>query len=57
MTDPYMTAAYKYGWMAAMARALTLSVKLGADNDTRLRRALLDAMDECPDPTPKAEAK
>ena len=57
MTKTATQISYEYGWLAAMARALTLAVKLGADNDYRLRRALLDAMDECPDLTPKTEAK
>ena len=50
-------AMYEYGWMAGVARALTLAVKFGPDNDYRLRRALIDLMDECPDLTPKTEEK
>jgi hypothetical protein len=54
--DPWMVSSYKFGWTAAMAKALTLAVKFGPDNDYRLRRALLDAMDECPDLNKIAES-
>lgn len=58
ITDKIATAGFRYGWVSAMARAITLAAQLSPEGvDYRLRTALLKAMDEAPDLNTTMEAK